>query len=66
MELVSFVFDSLFDEEYDILKLYLCLFLLSDFTRLRNECCTSVQSKFRRSVKFPQERERETQLKSIE
>jgi len=36
MKLVCLLFDSLFDEEYDVPKLYLCLFLLSDFTRLRN------------------------------
>jgi len=31
-----FLFDSLFDEAYDVPKLYLCLILRSDFTRLRN------------------------------
>jgi hypothetical protein len=36
MELISFLFDSLFDEEYDVPKLYPCLLLPSDFTRLRN------------------------------
>jgi len=36
MELVSFVFDSLFDEEYDVPELYLCLLFWPDFTSLRN------------------------------
>jgi len=36
MEFVSFVFDSLFHEEYDVPNLYICLLLRPDFMSLRN------------------------------